>query len=1306
LYANLHSHSDFSNVRMLDSINKVDALIKYAGEIKLSGIALTDHECVSSWIDALNITKKLKEKGLLCNDFKTILGNEIYLIENREEAKDTNTKTKFYHAILLAKNLKGNEQIRRLSSIAWDKLFSYKGMERVPIEYKEIEEVIGKEKGNLIFSTACLGSFFAQSILNLIANPIEENKYPIHDFINWCMEWFGKENVFIEIQPNPENEEQLNYNKKAIEIAKAYELKWIATTDAHFLKEEDREIHKAYLNSSDGDREIDAFYKTCYLMSYEEIKEKLCINLDILDVELALSNTNIILNMCEEYTLDHPRIVPEINIDNLILKSEQLYKYTEYEYIQKFVKGEDKYDKYLIKQLEKGIEKKGNCYTKEILERLNIELDILWAISEHTGDRLSKYFIVAQKLVEIMWDEGDSLVGAGRGSIGGFYLGYLLDIHQVDSIKEDMPYWRFMNKGRLDDYPDADIDSQTSRRKQILLAVKNYFGYDKVLNIITFGTEASKSALLTACRGLGIDTDIAQFLSNMIPVERGKNRSLDICINGNPEEKIKSLMELINELDKYPKLKETAMYIEGLINKRSTHASGVYIYNDIYWKHNSLMRSPSGLEVTAFTMQNSDIMGGLKFDFLSIEALDVIRTTLDLLIKDKYIQSEPTLKQTYDKYIHPDVLDYKTVDMWNKVANREILKLFQFETDIGGQCAEKAKPLNLIELTTINSLMRLMTENTNTEQPIDRYLRFRNNVNEWYKEMDQYGLTENEQILLKEYLTYCYGVSATQEDMMRLVMDKNISNFSMKDANRIRKGVSKKSNKIIDEMKELFFTEGKKVNTSDKFLKYVWDTQIQPQCGYSFSYIHAFEYALIALQEMNLASKYPILYWNTACLSVDASADDEEDEKSGTTNYGKVATAISNMQSHNVKIALPDINTADFGFKTDIQNNQIIFGLKGIHGIGDDVVKAITNSRPYQSIQDFLNRMVFSNESLVKNGQMVQLIKAGCFDTLEKKDRKNTMKKYINQIHEPKQELNFKNIKSIIESEIIPEEFKVFIRYYNFKKHISQEKFVYGLIKSKRETKKGYSDRLLKLDSIAYPFYQDNFSEDNIVEYVEDTIVISENKFNKEYDKEMNVFRDWLSKEESLHKFNDWLYEQLWNKYGTGTIPQWEMDSLCFYYTGHELDNVKQEAYNIVNFFNLSEEPKVVDFYTRKGIKHPKFEIVRIAGTVLDKNKYKHTITLLTTYGVVTVKYYEGQFNHYNRQISQKNEEGSKSKKTVLEKSWFTRGEKLLIAGYRRGSAFRPHRYVDTVYSHTTTLIENILADGQLILNTERVKAD
>ena len=161
------------------------------------------------------------------------------------------------------------------------------------------------------------------------------------------------------------------------------------------------------------------------------------------------------------------------------------------------------------------------------------------------------------------------------------------------------------------------------------------------------------------------------------------------------------------------------------------------------------------------------------------------------------------------------------------------------------------------------------------------------------------------------------------------------------------------------------------------------------------------------------------------------------------------------------------------------------------------------------------------------------------------------------------------------------------------------------------------------------------------------------------------------------------------------------MDALCFYYSGHELNHINNEKYNIVNFFELPKEPKIASTYMRKGFEKPKFEIVRIAGTVLDKNKHKHTIALLTVNGVVNVKYYDGAFYHYDRQISCKNENG---KKTVLEKSWFSRGSKLLLCGFRREQYFRPYRYRDTIYNHTTTLIEGITPEGDLILRTERMQ--
>ncbi|XOS93183.1 hypothetical protein ACLMAB_05980 [Brevibacillus laterosporus] len=209
---------------------------------------------------------------------------------------------------------------------------------------------------------------------------------------------------------------------------------------------------------------------------------------------------------------------------------------------------------------------------------------------------------------------------------------------------------------------------------------------------------------------------------------------------------------------------------------------------------------------------------------------------------------------------------------------------------------------------------------------------------------------------------------------------------------------------------------------------------------------------------------------------------------------------------------------------------------------------------------------------------------------------------------------------------------------------------------------------------------------------------MSDLKFKKEYDKKMEPIKLWLQDEETLVSLNNKLFSEQWDKYAKGTFSKWEMDSLSYYYHEHELSHVNAVKYGIADFEKLPKEPKVVGSYKSRGLERPKFEIVRIAGTVLDKDKSKHTVTVLTTTGVVTVKFYDGVFAHYNKQISRTND----GDKEILEKSWFTRGNKLLIAGYRRDSNFRPHKYTDSVYRHTVSLIENIGENGDITLKTER----
>lgn len=1304
----VHNHTDKSNIRLLDSTNRTRDLFKTAAELGYKGLAITDHECLSAHVEAIKTVKDMKKKGKLAEDFKLVLGNEIYLVDSLEEVRDNYKSgvTKFPHFLLLAKDEIGHEQLRILSSEAWRNSFYTGTMERTPTVKADVERVVKENPNHLIASSACLGSEVNIRLLAIRdGQDVDYNREKLHDFIMWNIEVFGKDNFFIELQPAL-SDEQIYCNEKLVGIATHYGLKRIITTDSHFLRPEDRIIHKAFLNSKDGDREVDDFYEACFMQSEEEIFDRMKY-LDKEIVEDAIKNTLLIGDMIKDYTIEHEPIIPKTELPEFEIRNLFAPAYDKYSYIKKVAESDNEQDRYLIKLLEDGFEEKllkENLTQEqfhEILARLDVELGELWEISQKLNQSMPSYYVTTRELINIIWDDecgGNSLVGAARGSAAGFLITYLLDITQINPMQYNLPHWRHIHKSRPD-FPDIDIDTEGSKRNRIIQALKNHFGEHRVLQIATFGTEGSKSALQTACRGLGIDSDIGLYLAGMIPFERGSNWSLSDCFFGNQEKERKPIKEFIREVEKYENLKETALKIEGLVNKRSSHAGGIFIFNEHYVKSSALMKTPKGASITQFNMGDAEAMGNIKYDLLTIEAMDKIRVTLDQLVEHNEIEWQGSLRETYKKYIHPDVLEYDDPKLWEMVGNGEVMDLFQFSTDIGMQSVMKVKPENLLEAAVTNSLMRLMAEGE--EQPVDTYVKFKNNISLWYEEMEKAGLTQEEVSTLETYLKEIYGVADTQEVVMMMVMDEKISNFDIKESNYLRKSIAKKKADVLKEVQEIFFKKGREKGASQELLDYVWNVQIKRQLGYSFSILHTLAYTVIALQELNLIYRYNPLYWNTACLTVNSGgieSEEEEDDdeiedgkpkKKYATNYGKVAAAIGGIRQRGVKVALPDINKAKFGFSPDIENDAIVFGLKGMNGIGDDVVHTIVEHRPYQSLNDFFVRMF--DTKLIKNGQMIQLIKGGCFDSFG--ERKEVMKEFIKHTFEPKKQLNMQNMNMLINSELIPEEYHLNERLFKYKAYIS--KFVHKNIPKPK-------DRQLILDDIAQHFFEQHFTEECVVGTHQGRTVISEKKFAKEYDKKMIEFKEWLSKEETLEYVNESLLEQEYVFLENESISKWEMDSLSFYYHDHELAPVNNAKYDISHFNDLPEQPEVVKEYVSRGIPRQEFKLQRIAGTVLDRDKNKHQVTVLTTDGVVTVKFYAGAFSHYNKQISKPLGNG---KKEIVEPSWFTRGNLLLITGFRRGNKFIPRKYRDSIYQHTVALIREIGENGDLVLQTERSEA-
>ena len=1306
----VHSHTHYSNIRLLDCINKPKDLINKAKEIGLKGICVTDHECLSSAVELNELQQELIKQE---SDFKIGLGNEIYLCDTREP------KQKYYHFILIAKNEVGHKQLRKLSSRAWMYSFEDRRMERVVTLKSDLYEIIGSNKGNVIATTACIGGELSTLILEMeIAranNNVAESEIAKEKIINFVLEMkeiFG-DDFYFEVAPAA-SKEQIIVNKKMAELSTAFGVKIVIGSDAHYLSPEDRYVHEAFLNSKGGERETAQFYEYAYLQTEEEIIKNLTPS--IVDLyEQMCQNSMEIYDKIENYSLLHAQQIPKVDVEDYpkhkgMIAGRENPAHNDYPILNSMFNSDDIYERYWVnKCIEKLREK--NLGTDKYLARLEEEADIKKTISEKLGTNMFSYPITLQHYINLIWDCG-STVGAGRGSSCSGLNHYLLGVTQLDPIEWDLPFWRYLNKERIE-LGDIDIDIAPSKKGLILQKIREERGQKFLPEIddlsrknlgctliATFGTETSKSAIKTACRGYrsaecpnGIDNDIATYLSSLVPVERGFVWSLNEVVYGDEEKGRKPVTTFINEIGQYPGLFEIMVGVEGLISKRSSHASGVIFFDEDPYEFGCFMRTPNGEIITQYDLHKAEAAGMTKYDFLVTSAQDKIIETIKLLQQDKVIDDTLSIREVYDKYLHPSVLDIEDKDIWQKIQNIEVINLFQFDSDVGSQAAKKIKPSSMLELSDANGLMRLMTAEKGAETPMEKYIRFKNNISLWYKEMNEAGLTKEEQEVLKPHFLKSHGVPPSQEQLMTMLMDENICNFSLKDANAARKIVGKKQMNKIPALHQQVLDQAK----SPALGEYVWKCGIGPQMGYSFSIIHALAYSFIAYQMAYLATKYNPIYWNCACLIVNSEAieeidDDDDDDvvaeedkkKEKAADYEKIAKALNEMISQGVKISLVNINKSGYTFKPDVQNNRILYGLKPLSRINEEIYNKIIAGRPYLGIKDFMVRCPLPGLS------MVALIKAGAFDEVEETlpDRRSIMAYYLKVKSEPKTRLNLQNFSTLSKLGLFPKEMELTVRLFNFNKYIKGHKY----------------QNYFALDDYCYDFLYKNYPDalDYATYNAAYGYLLDSKGWDKIYQKGMDVARDYIKEhqEELLTKLNDILFLEKWNKYATGTLSKWEMDSLCFYYHTHELSNVNVIKYGIKNFFDLPKEPEVEYMYLGRV---PIYKLSTVIGTVIAKNDTKSSITLLSCQGVFTVKFTRDYYSMFKKQISIVDPETGKKK--VMEKGWFAKGTKLMITGFRRDDMFVGKTYAKTV-GHQLYKINDIYGDGITLQHDRYTAAD
>ena len=497
--------------------------------------------------------------------------------------------------------------------------------------------------------------------------------------------------------------------------------------------------------------------------------------------------------------------------------------------------------------------------------------------------------------------------------------------------------------------------------------------------------------------------------------------------------------------------------------------------------------------------------------------------------------------------------------------------------------------------------------------------------------------------------------------MMQMLMDEDIAGFSLKDANDARKIVAKKQMNRIPELKQKVYDSiGKIYVNNGNISDYFWKIAVRPQLGYAFSLNHSLPYTFVGIQSLELASEFNPVYWNTSCLIVNSGSIDPENE--GQTKYDKIAKALGNVIEAGIKVSPPDINKSRYQFTPDAQNNTILYGLKALVNVSDDVVLSIINNRPYTSLYDFIAK------TKVKKQSALSLIKSGALDHFG--DRKQILAQYLWLTCDKKKEINLRNMNAMIQKGLLPQELDFEKKVFEFNRYL-KDKCAHG--------------EWYIFDNRALDFVNNYLNEFNILnngDYVFESVAtygigIEIKRWDKIYSRIMDKVRTWMkdNQEEVLYTFNKAIFQEDWNKYAKGTISSWEMATMCYYYHEHELAHVNYVKYGLSNFFELPEEPEVIFHKKFKNREVPIFKLYRVCGTVIAKNKNRGDVTLLSPQGVFNVWCNKEFFAMFDKQISAPQPDGTKK---VIERSWFSRGSMVIFTGYRRGDEFLPKKYANT----------------------------
>ncbi|MBN2738517.1 MAG: DNA polymerase III subunit alpha [Spirochaetales bacterium] len=887
-FIHLHNHSDFS---LLDGAQSVQSMVKKAQQLGMKHLALTDH---GNMFGAVNFYQTCKEGGI-----NPIVGSEFYVTPlSRHDKSSESTKHRNQHLVLLAKNDRGYRNLLKLSSLSYTEGFYY----RPRIDF----EVLEQYSSDLVASSACLAGEIAQLVLH---EDIDQAVKRAH----YYQDLFGKGNYFLELQDHGIPEQKIA-NKGIIEVARRTGISLIATNDCHYPERSDAIAQDVLICIATGKKLNDSdrlrfSYPEFYFKSGEEMLRIFS------EIPEAIRNTMAIGEMCN---LD-------LQLPGPLLPDYELPQGHSYESYFRHISYE-------------GLKRRYPKITDELTTRLDYEIDII------TKMDFIGYFL-------IVWDfirhakQNNIPVGPGRGSGAGSLVAYCLEITDIDPLKYNLLFERFLNPDRVS-MPDFDIDFCFERRQEVIEYVTQKYGKEKVGQIITFGTLKAKAAVKDVARVLDFPFTEANEIAKLIPA--GPKVTLEKALEMEPK-----FQEMRDKGEKFKELIDISLKLEGLRRHASTHAAGIVIGKTELTEYVPLYRdSKTGSISTQFTMDYLEQCGLVKMDFLGLKTLTVIQNTIDL-IKKRGIEVD------FTKVSDEDKATFKLLGEGKSTC------IFQFESSGMQNILKQAKPNTIEDLIALNALYR-----PGPMENIDQFIEGKFNPKKI-----KYPLPELEPILKDTY-----GVIVYQEQVMEIA--RKVAGFSLGQADILRRAMGKKKVQVMNKMKEMFVEGALKQGYSQKVADDIFELLI-PFAGYGFNKSHAAAYSVLAYQTAYLKANFPAEF-------MAANLTNE------ITNPDKLAEYIREVREMHIEIKPPDINLSEKLFT--VVDGKIVYGIKGVKNVGSAAVEAIIRERDKGPYEDFIHFLERVDLKVVNKKVLETLIQCGLFDSM--KQNRATLFSHLEQMME------------------------------------------------------------------------------------------------------------------------------------------------------------------------------------------------------------------------------------------------------------------------------------------------------------------